>query len=158
MKLTTLCYIEKEDEVLLLHRTKKKDDPNEGKWIGVGGKLLEKESPYECVLREVKEETGLTLRKVVLRGILTFILNRWEDEITFLYTADEFEGTLINCNEGELRWIKKDQILDLNLWEGDRAFLKKLSKGSPFFSMKLVYDEQDQLIELIDEEGAELVF
>jgi 8-oxo-dGTP diphosphatase len=118
MILSTLCYIEKDNQVLMLHRTKKSIDPNGGKWIGVGGKLEQSESPDECIIREVYEETGLHIQPQ-LRGILTFILPKWENELTFLYTSNNFEGTLKECNEGQLHWIDKDKVLDLNLWEGD---------------------------------------
>ena len=147
MILSTLCYIEKNSQILLLHRTKKSIDPNGGKWIGVGGKLEQNESPDECIIREVYEETGLHIQPQ-LRGILTFILPKWENELTFLYTSNNFEGTLKECNEGQLHWIDKDKVLDLNLWEGDKHFLPKLLESSDFFTMKLVYDKEDQLLEV----------
>lgn len=148
MILSTLCYIEKDNHWLMLHRTKKSVDPNGGKWIGVGGKLEENESPDECILREVLEETGLKLQQVQLKGILTFILPKWENELTFLYVAKEFTGTLTNCSEGELKWVAKDEVLDLNLWEGDKHFLPKLLNNEEFFTMKLIYDHNDNLIEI----------
>ena len=148
MILSTLCYIEKDNQILMLHRTKKAKDPNGGKWIGVGGKLEQNESPNECISREVYEETGLLIQNPKLRGVLTFILPKWENEITFLYTADEFFGELKECNEGELRWIDKDKVLDLNLWEGDTHFLHKLLYSNEFITMKLIYDEDDQLIDV----------
>ena len=147
MILSTLCYIEKNSQILLLHRTKKSIDPNGGKWIGVGGKLEQNESPDECIIREVYEETGLHIQPQ-LRGILTFILPKWENELTFLYTSNNFEGTLKECNEGQLHWIDKDKVLDLNLWEGDKHFLPKLLETNDFFTMKLVYDKDDQLLEV----------
>ena len=147
MILSTLCYIEKDNQVLMLHRTKKSIDPNGGKWIGVGGKLEQNESPDECIIREVYEETGLHIQPQ-LRGILTFILPKWENEITFLYTSNNFEGILKECNEGQLHWIDKDKVLDLNLWEGDKHFLPKLLETNDFFTMKLVYDKDDQLLEV----------
>ena len=147
MILSTLCYIEKDNQVLMLHRTKKSIDPNGGKWIGVGGKLEQNESPDECIIREVYEETGLHIQPQ-LRGVLTFILPKWENEITFLYTSNNFEGTLKECNEGHLQWIDKDKVLDLNLWEGDKHFLPKLLETNDFFTMKLVYDKEDQLLEV----------
>ena len=147
MILSTLCYIEKNSQILLLHRTKKSIDPNGGKWIGVGGKLEQNESPDECIIREVYEETGLHIQPQ-LRGILTFILPKWENELTFLYTSYNFEGTLKECNEGQLHWIDKDKVLDLNLWEGDKHFLPKLLETNDFFTMKLVYDKDDQLLEV----------
>ena len=147
MILSTLCYIEKNSQILLLHRTKKSIDPNGGKWIGVGGKLEQNESPDECIIREVYEETGLHIQPQ-LRGILTFILPKWENELTFLYTSNNFEGTLKECNEGQLHWIDKDKVLDLNLWEGDKHFLPKLLETNDFFTMKLDYDKDDQLLEV----------
>ena len=149
MIISTLCYIEKDNQWLMLHRNKKSIDPNGGKWIGVGGKLEPNESPDECILREVYEETGLQLEQMQLRGILTFILPKWENEITFLYTANKFTGTLTNCCEGELQWIDKDKVLELNLWEGDTHFLPKLLENNDFFTMKLVYDKEDHLVEVI---------
>ena len=148
MILSTLCYIEKDNQWLMLHRTKKSVDPNGGKWIGVGGKLEENESPDECIIREVLEETGLQLQNVQLKGILTFILPKWENELTFLYTATEFTGALTNCSEGELKWVAKNDVLDLNLWEGDKHFLPKLLNQEEFFTMKLIYDNNDNLIEI----------
>ena len=147
MILSTLCYIEKDNQVLMLHRTKKSIDPNRGKWIGVGGKLEPNESPDECIIREVYEETGLHIQPQ-LRGILTFILPKWENELTFLYTSNNFEGTLKECNEGQLQWIDRNKVLDLNLWEGDKHFLPKLLESNDFFTMKLVYDKDDQLLEV----------
>ena len=147
MKLTTLCYIEKDNKVLLLYRNKKENDLNEGKWIGVGGKLEQNESPDECIIREVYEETGLHIQPQ-LRGILTFILPKWENELTFLYTSNHFEGTIKECNEGQLHWIDKDKVIDLNLWEGDKHFLPKLLETNDFFTMKVVYDKEDQLLEV----------
>ena len=147
MILSTLCYIEKDNQVLMLHRINKSIDPNGGKWIGVGGKLEQNESPDECIIREVYEETGLHIQPQ-LRGILTFILPKWENELTFLYTSNNFEGTLKECNEGQLHWIDKDKVLDLNLWEGDKHFLPKLLETNDFFTMKLVYDIDDQLLEV----------
>lgn len=142
--LTTLCYIEKNDNYLMMHRVSKKDDANQGKWIGVGGHFQEGESPEECLLREVKEETGLILTSYRLRGIITFVSDEWGCEYMHLYTADGFEGELpqermINCKEGILEWVPKDKIMELNLWEGDRIFLELLLKEDRVFSMKLQY-------------------
>ncbi len=145
MKNTTLCYIEQNGAYLLLHRTKKKNDLNEGKWIGVGGKFESDEMPEECLLREVKEETGLTLLQYQLRGIVTFVSDIWETEYMFLYTADAFTGELTDCAEGELAWVPKEEILGLPLWEGDREFLSLLDQDAGFFSMKLCY-EGDTLV------------
>lgn len=137
---TTLCYIEKDNQYLMLLRNKKEKDFNKGKWIGVGGKFEKGESPEECLLREVKEETGYTLTSYKLRGIIEFISDQWEDEMMYLYTADAFEGELIDCNEGDLKWIDKSEILNLNLWEGDKLFLKLLCEDAPEFRMRLVYE------------------
>ena len=138
-KLTTLCYIEKGDSYLMLHRVSKKHDVNKDKWIGIGGHFEENESPEECLLRETKEETGLTLTSWKFRGIVTFISEGWNTEYMCLYTADGYEGEIIPCNEGVLEWIRKEDLLKLNLWEGDKIFLKLLQENSPFFSLKLAY-------------------
>ena len=145
MQPTTLCDIEKEDSYLLLHRISKKNDINKDKWIGVGGKFEDKESPEECLLREVKEETGLTLTSYRLRGVVTFVSDRWVTEYMFLYTADGFEGEMTACKEGNLQWVKKKDMNQLNLWEGDKIFLDLLEKEVPFFSLKLSY-EGDTLV------------
>lgn len=156
-KLTTLCYIEKDDSYLMLHRTSKKQDVNKGKWIGVGGHFETGESPEECLLREVKEETGLTLCSYRFRGIITFATDTTETEYMCLYTADGFTGELLECDEGKLQWVKKEDIWDLNLWEGDRIFLKLLMEDAPFFSLKLTY-EKDRLKEVIlNGESKELI-
>lgn len=139
MKNTTLCYIEKDDEYLMLHRTKKQNDLNCGKWIGVGGKFEENECPEECLKREVFEETGLILESYRLCGIVTFISNEWEGEYMYLFTADKFKGELTDCNEGTLKWVKKSKVENLNLWEGDRIFLRLLAENAPFFLLKLEY-------------------
>ena len=138
-KLTTLCYPEREGKYLLLHRTKKENDENRDKWIGVGGKFEPGESPEDCLLREVREETGLTLTHWRFRGIVTFISDVWPSEYMFLYTAANWTGTLRDCDEGELAWIDKQELYELTLWEGDRIFLKLLDEDAPFFSLKLVY-------------------
>ena len=139
----------------MLHRTAKQNDINEGKWIGVGGHFKEGESPEECLLREVKEETGIVLTSYRLRGVITFLQEGWGYEYMFLYTADGFEGTLDetamkNCNEGTLAWIPKSEISKLNLWEGDRIFLKLLSEDKGMFSMKLTY-QGDELTNVVTE-------
>lgn len=143
MKNTTLCYIEKDGAYLMLHRNKKKNDENEGKWIGVGGKFLEGESPDDCLLREVREETGLVLTSFRPRGIVTFVSDVFETEYMFLYTADGFVGEICECDEGELCWIKKEDVTLLPLWQGDRIFLSLLSSDHPFFSLKLSYKKDD---------------
>ena len=139
MNFTTLCYIEKENKYLMLHRTSKKKDGNKDKWIGVGGHFEKGESPEDCLLREVKEETGLELTSYQFRGIVTFISDEWPDEYMCLYTADRYTGDIVNCDEGELVWVEKEKIMDLNIWEGDKIFLKLLTENQPFFSLKLEY-------------------
>lgn len=145
---TTLCYIEKDNKYLMLHRTKKENDLNEGKWIGVGGKFEKDETPEECLLREVKEETGLILTKYRLRAVITFISNQWQTEYMYLFTANAFTGELMNCDEGELEWVDRDNILKLNIWEGDKIFLKKMIEEDNFFTLKVVY-EGDELVESV---------
>jgi 8-oxo-dGTP diphosphatase len=145
-QMTTLCYIEKEDSYLMLHRIKKEHDINKDKWIGIGGHFEADESPEECLLREAEEETGLTLTSWKFRGIVTFLSDQWQTEYMCLYTADGFEGELISCDEGELEWVKKEDLKKLNLWEGDFIFLKLLEDNVPFFSLKLRY-EGDRLVE-----------
>lgn len=145
MEITTLCYIEKDNKYLMLKRVKKKEDINKGKWIGVGGHFEEGESPEECVCREVLEETGLILKSYKARGILTFVQNKTFTEYIWLFTADEYEGELIECDEGILEWIDKDKLSELELWEGDRIFLELLNTQEEFFSLKLEY-EGDKLV------------
>lgn len=139
MKLTTLCYIIKDGKWLMLHRTKKEEDANAGKWIGVGGKLEAGESPENCLFREVFEETGLTVKSHRFRGIVTFISDKWDDEMMFLYTVDDFDGNIKPCDEGDLKWIDEADVPSLNLWEGDKVFIRLLCENSPFFSLKLSY-------------------
>lgn len=145
MEITTLCYIEKDNKYLMLKRVKKKEDINKGKWIGVGGHFEEGESPEECVCREVLEETGLRLKSYKARGILTFVQNKTFTEYIWLFTADEYEGELIECDEGILEWIDKDKLSELELWEGDRIFLELLNTQEEFFPLKLEY-EGDKLV------------
>jgi len=140
---TTLCYIENDGKYLMLHRTKKENDINELKWIGVGGKFEKDETPEECLLREVKEETGLTLLDYKLRGVITFISNKWQTEYMYLFTANKFTGELIPCDEGVLEWVDKGEVLKLNIWEGDKIFLNKLVADDGFFTLKLVYVGDD---------------
>ena len=142
---TTLCYIERGDEYLMLHRVKKENDINRDKWIGLGGKFEEDESPEECLLREVYEESGLRLTSWRYRGIVTFVNTKCSSEYMHLFTADGFEGTVGPCDEGELEWINKSELMKLTLWEGDRIFLRLLETDEPFFSLKLSYDG-DELI------------
>lgn len=147
MKMTTLCYIEKEGKYLMLHRVKKHHDINAGKWIGVGGHVENGETPEECLLREVKEETGLTLTAYRLHGLVTFLSDVCEPELMCVFTADAFDGELIECDEGELAWVEKSDVLGLPTWEGDRVFLERLLSGDErFFSIKLRY-EADHLVE-----------
>ena len=151
MKLTTLCYIENESgDYLMLHRTKKENDLNEGKWIGVGGKFEPGETPEECLLREVYEETGLTLTNYRFRGIVTFALQDVETQYMCLYTATGWEGESHPCDEGELAWIKKTDLLSLPLWEGDKIFLRLLDTDEPFFSLKLKYEGETLVLAVLN--------
>lgn len=153
-ELTTLCYIEKDGCYLMLHRVKKEKDVNKDKWIGVGGHFEKDESPEECLLREVKEETGLTLTSWKFRGILTFIAEGWPMEYICLFTADGFSGELKACDEGTLEWVKKEDVFKLNLWEGDKIFHRLLLEREDFFSLKLKYDG-DELKEWVLNGGQE---
>lgn len=137
---TTLCYLERDGKYLMLHRVKKKDDMSKDKWLGIGGKFEPEESPEDCLHREVKEETGLTLRSARYRGIVTFVSDEYGTEYMHLFTSEDFEGTPKECDEGELVWIDKKEIYDLNLWEGDKLFFRLLEKDCGFFSMKLRYE------------------
>ena len=139
MKNTSLCYIERAGCYLMLHRTKKVNDENHDKWIGIGGKFEEGESPEECMLREVTEETGLSLSSWRYRGIVTFVSDQWGSEYMHLFTADGFTGQLKSCDEGELEWVEKQRLLALPIWEGDKIFLRLLDSEQPFFSLKLRY-------------------
>ena len=137
---TTLCYLERGEAYLMLHRVKKKNDINHDKWVGVGGKFEEGESPEECLLRETFEETGLTLTAYRYRGIVTFVSDRWEAELMHLFTASAWTGTPRDCAEGALEWIDKRKLLDLPMWAGDALFLRLLEENAPFFSLKLRYE------------------
>ena len=139
MRLTTLCYIERNGCWLMLNRNKKALDENKGKWIGVGGHMEENESPEECALREIREETGLSVTGLRLRGVITFILPDWGNELTFLYTAQSEAGEAAPCAEGTLVWVPIDSVLSLPLWEGDRVFLPLLRSRQDCFSLKLIY-------------------
>lgn len=146
---TTLCYITRGDEVLMLHRVKKKNDINQDKWIGIGGKFEREESPDECLLREAKEETGLTLERWQCRGVVTFLTNDPEQgEFMYLFTADRFSGDLKECDEGDLQWVKRQFLDALPKWEGDQIFLNLLWQDAPFFLLKLRYDG-DRLAEAV---------
>lgn len=138
---TTLCYLERGEEYLMLHRVKKENDVNKDKWIGVGGKFEEGESPEDCLLREVWEETGLTLTGYRYRGIVTFVCPPYPTEYMHLFTATEWIGKMHSCDEGDLEWVPKSRLPELPLWEGDHVFLRLLAEECPFFSLKLVYEE-----------------
>ena len=152
---STLCYILRGNDVLMLHRVKKKNDINHDKWIGIGGKFEFEESPDECMLREAKEETGLTLTSWRCRGLVTFLSEGGEGEYMHLFTADGFTGTLTDCNEGTLEWVPDGQVAALPTWAGDRIFLQLLEQDAPFFSLKLEYDASDTLLRAVLE-GKEL--
>lgn len=138
--LTTLCYIEKDNKYLMMHRIKKENDINKDKWIGIGGHFEKDETPEECLLREVKEETGLTLTEYKLRGVITFISDKWQTEYMFLYTASGYEGIIGECSEGKLEWIDKNAVYNLPIWEGDKIFFKLLEENDRFFELKLRYE------------------
>ena len=139
MRNTTLCYIEHNGSYLMLHRTKKENDQSHDKWLGIGGKFEDRESPEECILRETREETGLTLTSYRYRGIVTFVSDIWETEYMHLFTADGFTGTLIDCDEGDCVWISREKLLSLPMWEGDRIFLNLLfDPEHPFLDRKSV--------------------
>ena len=148
MKQTTLCYITRGNDVLMLHRVKKKNDLNHDKWIGIGGKFEGEETPDECLLREAREETGLTLTKWQCRGVVTFLSDSAEGEYMYLFTADGFEGELKECDEGELRWVSRGFLSQLPQWEGDKIFLSLLWQDAPFFLLKLRY-EGEKLAEAV---------
>ncbi len=145
-ELSTLCYIEREGSYLMLHRTVKKNDVNKDKWIGVGGHFEADESPEECLLREVKEETGYTLTSYRYRGIVTFVSGDGVTEYMSLFTADGFEGEPIPCDEGQLEWVPIEKVWKLNIWEGDKIFFRLMDEEAPFFSLKLVYDGGGTLV------------
>lgn len=164
MKITTLCYLEKEESYLMLHRTMKQNDMNQDKWIGVGGHMEQGESPEECILREVKEETGLTMTECRFRGIVTFDSEEYETEYMCLFTSNHFTGDMSNCDEGELEWVPKEQIHKRNLWEGDKLMFELLEERTDFFSLKLSYREgqlvaasvdgkEREFFDVIDEQG-----
>ena len=147
-KQTTLCYIERDNKYLMLHRVKKENDVNKDKWVGIGGHFEEDESPEECLLREVREETGLQLISYRFRGIVTFISDRWDTEYMHLFTADKFDGSIAECDEGEVCWVEKSKVYDLPIWEGDKIFFRLLDEREDFFSLKLRY-EGEKLVEAI---------
>ncbi len=139
MKNTTLCYIERDGQYLMLHRVKKEHDENKDKWIGIGGKFEDKESPEDCLLREVREETGLELTDYRYCAIVTFVSDRWPTEYMHLFHATSFRGQIKDCGEGELAWIGKRELSRLQQWQGDKIFLRLMDERRPFFSLKLVY-------------------
>lgn len=145
---TTLCYVTRGDEVLMLHRVKKKNDLNQDKWIGIGGKFEGDETPDECLLREAKEETGLTLTSWRCRGVVTFLSDTYEGEYMYLFTADGFDGEIGGCPEGDLQWVSREFVGQLPTWEGDKIFLDLLWKDAPFFLLKLRY-EGERLAEAV---------
>ena len=145
--LSTLCYLEKDGKYLMLHRIKKKNDINKEKWIGVGGHFEAEETPEECVIREVREETGLTLNSWAFRGIVTFVSGDGVVDYMHLFTSDDFSGEMHDCDEGELLWVEKSKIQSLNIWPGDKIFFRLIDENIPFFSLKLVYDGKGGLIE-----------
>ncbi len=142
---STLCYLYRGDEVLMMHRTRKKNDMNRDKWIAVGGRFEDKESPEDCALREVREETGLTMLSWRYRGLVTFVNDQYETERMHLFTSHEFEGELTDCDEGELVWLPVSELDALPQWEGDRIFHRLLKEDVPFFSLKLVYSGEKLL-------------
>ena len=145
---STLCYITRGDEVLMLHRVKKKNDINKDKWIGIGGKFEPEESPDECLLREAKEETGLTLTSWRCRGVVTFLNDSCDGEYMYLFTADGYEGSLKECDEGDLQWVSREFLYSLPMWEGDKIFLDLLWQDAPFFLLTLRYSG-DTLVEAV---------
>ena len=153
---TTLCYIDDGSAYLMLHRVKKEHDVNKGKWIGIGGKFEDKESPEDCLLREAREETGLTLTDYTYRGLVTFVSDRWVTEYMHLFTARTEEDPTVVCDEGDLEWVDKDKVQDLPIWTGDKIFLDLLTQNVPFFSLKLVYRGESLAQAILDGKDMEL--
>ena len=152
---TTICHIEKDGKYLMLHRVKKKNDLNQNKWVGIGGKFEDKESPEQCNAREVFEETGLTLKDASYRGIVTFVSDKWETEYMHIFVAKNFSGKIKECDEGILKWIDKNELLTLPLWVGDKIFLKLINdENQPFFSLRLEYVGEELISAILD--GKEL--
>lgn len=155
-EVTTLCYVERDNAYLMMHRTKKENDVNKDKWIGIGGHVEDGESPEDCVRREAMEEAGLELSELQFRGLVTFCFRKeentgatWDDwEYMCLFTAKTDAEELPECNEGELVWVEKARVAELNLWEGDLIFFDLLNRNEPFFSLKLCY-QGDQLTEVV---------
>ncbi|MCD8329080.1 MAG: 8-oxo-dGTP diphosphatase [Lachnospiraceae bacterium] len=154
---TTLCYLEKDGCYLLLHRVKKKQDINEGKWIGVGGKREPGESPEDCARREIREETGLTVQELRFRAVITFLSDEWGEEMMYLFTSRQFTGELAECDEGELAWVPVEEAEQLPTWEGDRIFLQRLREREDFFSLKLVYHGEELVQAVLWEAGRERI-
>ena len=152
---TTLCYLEENGKTLMLHRIKKKNDVNHDKWIGIGGKFEHGESPEECMLREFKEETGLRLLSWKYRGIVTFVSDSW-CEYMHLFTADAYEGTMKECDEGTLEWVETDRLTQLPIWEGDKVFLRLLVQRDTFFSLKLIYEGERLAGAMLDGKALEV--
>ena len=147
---STLCYLERGDEYLMLHRVKKKNDMNHDKWLGVGGKFEDKESPEDCILRETLEETGLILTEYHYRGLVTFVSDEYPTEYMHLFTATGWTGTPKECDEGELAWIEKKTLMSLPMWEGDKIFLRLLEENEPFFSLKLKYEGEKLVLAVLN--------
>ncbi len=143
MEKTVVCYLERDSMYLMLHRNKKKNDPNSGKWIGVGGHILDSETPDKALVREVFEETGVVLTQYSKRGIINFYMNGIQTEIIYVYTASNFNGEITKCDEGDLAWVNKDEVFDLNLWQGDRIFLDTMMKEPVFFEYDLFYENNE---------------
>ena len=154
--LTTLCYIEQDGKYLMMHRVKKENDVNKDKWVGVGGHFEPGESPEDCLLREVKEETGLTLTEWKFRGIVSFFSDKWPDEYMCLYTATGFRGEMTACSEGTLEWVEKSKVSELPIWEGDKIFLRLLAQDGVFFSLKLRYEGETLVEAVLDGEMLEV--
>ncbi len=153
---TTLCHIEKNGKYLMLHRVKKENDPNEDKWVGIGGKFEYGESPDECNFREVYEETGLTLNDSRYCGIVTFVSDKWGTEYMHLFHSTKFEGEIKDCDEGNLEWINKTDLYSLPLWQGDKIFLRLIEENVPFFSLKLVYQGEALVTAILNREKLDL--
>ncbi len=148
MRNTTLVHLERDGKYLMLHRVKKERDENRDKWVGIGGKFEPGESPEDCALREVYEETGLVMKSWAYRGLVTFVSDTWGTEYMHLFHSADFTGTVKDCDEGVLEWVDKKALLTLPIWEGDRIFLRLLDTDRPFFSLKLRY-EGERLCEAV---------
>ena len=148
MRNTTLVHLERDGKYLMLHRGKKEHDENHDKWVGIGGKFEPGESPEDCAVREVREETGLTMKSWAYRGIVTFVSDEWGTEYMHLFRSADFEGSVKDCDEGVLEWVDKRALYDLPIWEGDKIFLRLLDEDRPFFSLKLRY-RGDRLMEAV---------